>query len=166
MAACGAGGGSDAAYPGASDAAAGQHRATAAEQPPRETTRRWAHFAELEAWPTVSEEPFPSQGHADGHFTAELKVSPGQADAYRQLRPGSSLPRGTVVAMLHYRDGTPGPIYAMKKTGAERWQFSVLDPDGAVAGSGSDLALCERCHAEAVADHLFGLPRPQKPSND
>jgi hypothetical protein len=37
------------------------------------------------------------------------------------------------------------------------WEFVVLDAAGRLEDRGK-LALCARCHAEATADWVFGLP--------
>jgi hypothetical protein len=47
--------------------------------------------------------------------------------------------------------------YAMRKAGTE-WTFVRLSAQGGVLESGA-LALCAGCHAQAPADHVFGLPR-------
>jgi hypothetical protein len=89
----------------------------------------------------------------------EIRVSPDSREAYRALRPGVTLPDGTVVAALHRDvDSTrPGPVYVMEKQNGS-WSFQVLGADGRPAEHGP-LTLCARCHAEAPADMLFGLPR-------
>lgn len=89
----------------------------------------------------------------------EIRVSPESREGYLGLRPGISLSDGTVVAAVHRDVDTsrPGPIYVMEKR-AGAWAFQVLGADGRPAEHGP-LTLCARCHAEAPADMLFGLPR-------
>lgn len=89
----------------------------------------------------------------------EIRVSPESREDYRALRPGVSVRDGTVVVAIH-RDvdrSQPGPIYVMEKRNGN-WAFQVLGSDGRPTEHGP-LTLCARCHAEAAADMLFGLPR-------
>jgi len=127
---------------------------------PQKPPAVWARFAELAAWEPVTKSPIASRGHAAGNWELEVRVNPESRDAYLALRPGTSLPDGSVVVASH-RDidrGQNGPIYVMeKKTG--HWSFQVLSPEGRPSEHGP-LTLCARCHAEAAADMLFGLPRP------
>ena len=50
-------------------------------------------------------------------------------------------------------EALPAPTHGAQATRAKgrRW------------GQEGSVALCARCHAEAVADHLFGLPRGESP---
>jgi hypothetical protein len=94
-----------------------------------------------------------------------VRVSPNAREAYATLVSGGSVPPGTLVAKLHEdrQDGAAGPIYAMNKLGEGRWEFIVAEPTGELRERGQ-LARCVRCHAEGVADNLFGLPgRPRVP---
>ncbi len=158
LAAVGCGASAAEGYPGASSQAPQAPTPSASAAPP---PLRWTQFDEAKGWPPVNDEPFTSRGHAGGRWTLTVRVSPDARDAYAALTPGSSLPSGAVVAAFHHDParGRPGPIYVMEKA-SQRWRFTVVNPDGLVR-EGS-VALCARCHAEAVADHLFGLPRPAK----
>ena len=105
-------------------------------------------------------------------FIAEnlVRVSPESREAYRALVRGARLPDGTTVAKFHFEreSGAPGPVYAMHKNGGA-WNFLVASSEGQLEQRG-DLDLCRRCHAEAVADSLFGppgrFPAPRLPSAD
>ncbi len=91
----------------------------------------------------------------------DVRVNPESRDAYIALLPGTTLADGTLIAAFHHdpRRGRPGPVYVMEKSGGA-WRFSIVSPEGMVEQSG-ELELCRRCHAEAVSDHVFGLPRPR-----
>jgi hypothetical protein len=117
------------------------------------------HFAELSSWESMTSSPFASRGHAAGNWELDVRVSPAGRDAYRSLRPGVTMPDGSVVVALHRELDTSraGPIYLMEKQSG-RWSFQVLGPDGRPTEHGP-LTLCARCHAEAAQDMLFGLPR-------
>ena len=85
-------------------------------------------------------------------------MSPNARDAYASLVTDTKLPHTALVALFHQnRDGSErGAIYVMEKHG-ERWRFLELDRHGRPAEAKDT---CARCHASAVADSLFGLPRP------
>lgn len=123
------------------------------------TPVRWEPFAQVEAWPPLG--PFVSRGHAGGGLEATVRVSPAARPAYEQLVRSSVLPVDTVIAESLARPGGGDPvaIYTMHKTADGRWTFLVVTPTGFVDES-VEIRLCERCHAEAPADQLFGLPRP------
>ncbi|MCA9597960.1 MAG: hypothetical protein KC776_31830 [Myxococcales bacterium] len=146
-------------YPGASVVAEGAPTRRAAKPRP---VVRWSALDDAESWPSVNDEPFTSRGHAGGRWTLSVRVSPNAREAYAALRPGAVMPEGAVIAAFHQdaTRGKPGPIYVMEKKGGD-WRFSRVRADGRVQ-EGS-VALCARCHAEAVADHLFGLPRGESP---
>ena len=90
---------------------------------------------------------------------ADVRVSAAARDAYLRLTPGVRLPMGTVVAQFQYSQPNNNlvQVFAIQKLADARWQFSVVQPDGRLVEEGN-LRLCLRCHAEAVSDHLFGLP--------
>jgi hypothetical protein len=109
----------------------------------------------------VHEAKIESGGHAGGPYSAELRVSPEARQAYLELAPGSELPPGSTVAEFHRdQQGNAGPIFVMQKSNATppTWSFTALDAQGRVLRSGA-LGDCARCHAEAVADQLFGIAR-------
>jgi hypothetical protein len=120
----------------------------------------WDRYDEVQGWPSAHEKAFLSLGHLSAQYAASVIVDPAARDAYQNLVTGSSLPVGTVIAEFHRdaRTGQKGPVFAMQKQAVGRWEFLVVDPAGVVQNRGQ-LALCQRCHAEGVADQLFGLPR-------
>jgi len=136
-----------------------------AQPKPPPAPTRWEHFDEVRRWPSAHEKPFASLGHLSGRYSASVIVDPTARDAYRNLVTASSLPVGSVVAEFHQdsRTGHPGPVFAMQKLAEGRWEYLVVDPGGKVQQRGQ-LALCQRCHAEGVADQLFGLPASTRPS--
>jgi hypothetical protein len=120
---------------------------------------RWERFDEVRRWPSAHEKPFASLGHLSARYTASVVVDPAARDAYVNLVAATLLPVGSVVAEFHQdaQSGNKGPIFAMQKLAVGRWEYLVVDPGGNVTQRGQ-LALCQRCHAEGVADELFGLP--------
>lgn len=125
---------------------------------PRRASPRWSRFDEVAAWPAINPAPLPSNGHGTANTLVSIRVSADVADSYRGLRPGLVLPTGTIVAAFHTdaKTGSPGPVFVMERQ-ADRWKYSALDADGRATEHG--LSLCERCHAEAPTNGLFGLPR-------
>jgi hypothetical protein len=159
--ACGPGG-RPAAPIGSSRAApaggAGGRVSTEAER----EAKSWDKLEEVRAWGPVNEKSFVSLGHPPGTRLADVHVSPDAREAYLALGPGTELPVGSVVAEFQ-RDGQtgqPGLVYAMHKIAPSRWDYSLVEPDGRIREQGN-LPLCARCHSEAVADQLFGLPASQ-----
>jgi hypothetical protein len=138
-------------------------RAHAAEARPQ---IRWTRFDEVKAWSPVSTRPFTSRGHGAGRYTVEVVVDAESRALYAALLPGTTLPDGSVLVALHHdpKLGRPGPIYVMEKIGGA-WEFLVVTADGKLERRG-ELELCRRCHAEAVSDHVFGLPVIARPSPD
>lgn len=156
LAGCGAGATTD-YFPGASSAP----RGGAAAPAPRAKSRPaplWAAFDEVRRWPTVGRKPEAARDHAGGRYVGTVRVSPDARAAYAALTRGSTLPADSVVAMFHEdaQGHGSGPVYVMHKRDAG-WRYLVLTPDGHIQAQGV-LPLCERCHAEATADHLFGHP--------
>jgi hypothetical protein len=98
--------------------------------------------------------PFVARGHADGRYTALVRVSPGARGAYASWTRGARMPRATVIAMFHEVGNRPGPVYVMSKLPSASWRFLVLDREGRV--SNTPTVLCARCHAEAPSDDVFG----------
>ncbi len=122
----------------------------------------WSRFAEIQSWP-VAGEPFTNLGHVGAGAEAVVRVSPDARAAYEHLVKDSELPNGTIVALFHeLGPGRAGLVYVMEKTNGA-WRFSSYHPDGteltAAEPANASTAGCERCHADAVADSLFGLPR-------
>jgi hypothetical protein len=124
--------------------------------------KTWDRLEEARAWGPANSESFVSLGHPPGTMLADVHVSPDAREAYLALGPGTELPVGSVVAEFQ-RDGQtgqPGLVYAMHKIAPSRWDYSLVEPDGRIREQGN-LPLCARCHSEAVADQLFGLPASQ-----
>lgn len=115
-------------------------------------------MTEMSTWPALRS-PEISRGHFAEPVLAEVRVSPESRDAYMALVADLPMPDGAALAMLHRdaRTSIAGPIFVMQKQ-AGGWTYLVLDPKGEITAQGA-LTLCERCHALAPTDHLFGLPR-------
>ncbi len=144
-------------YPGASSTSARAEPTRPRSASPARP-QRWDRYEEVLSWPP--QKSFPSLGHFSARYTGAVHVDAGARDAYLKLVPGSSLPIGSIVAELHSdtETGRRGPLFAMHKIATDRWEYLVVDPQGLVEERGA-LPLCQRCHADGVADQLFGLPR-------
>jgi hypothetical protein len=117
----------------------------------------WPQFEQAQAWPRL-EYSITSGGHSGQPYTAIVRVSPGALEHYQNLVAGSVLPSGTIVVQSHRdKTGRQGPTYVMAKV-PKGWTFSELDGQGRILREGN-LAACARCHAEAVADSVFGPDR-------
>lgn len=121
---------------------------------------RWLSLASLAALPLAAPEPYAVLGHDPGRYSAVIRVSEPARERYVTLTPGSTLPAGSVVAQFttELESGRAGPRYVMRKDSENAWLFAVLDASGTLVEAGA-LPLCVRCHGEAPADSLFGLPR-------
>jgi hypothetical protein len=114
------------------------------------------------SWPAVGV-PFQNDGHAGAGALAAVHVNPESRATYEQLVKDSELPTGTTLAITHGAapDGRGGPVYVMQKSGAT-WEFLRLGPDGALPDGPTTAAKsamgCRACHADGVADALFGVP--------
>jgi len=130
-----------------------------AEAAPSQPVARWAELDVARAWPSASA-AFPSRGHGVGQYLIDVRVEPRYLGAYRNLSRGQTLPVGTTLAAFHRdRDtGAAASIYVMQKRSDAEWEFSVADDEGRLRPQQS-VELCSRCHAEAPADDLFGVPR-------
>lgn len=122
----------------------------------------WSRWGEVQSWPSVGG-PFPNAGHPGAGARAVVRVSPEARPSYEHLVRDSGLPDGTTVALFHeLASGQPGAIYVMEKAGGA-WQFSAWNADGselaATDTAGASAGRCRRCHADGVADSLFGPPR-------
>ncbi|HMI83593.1 MAG TPA: hypothetical protein VK550_05830 [Polyangiaceae bacterium] len=108
---------------------------------------------------------FVSRGHFAGQWTAQVAVNETALPVYTLLAPSSRFDVGSVLVKKHTstRTSAPGPSFAMSKREAGfypeggDWEYVVLDAEGHLEDRGK-LALCARCHAEANADWVFGLP--------
>jgi hypothetical protein len=121
-------------------------------------TRHWARMGEVRAWTPLTDGPFVSLGHPPGNQLARIHVSPEARETYQNLQPGTTLPVGAIVAELQQdaATGQPGLGYVMTKQEGGRWEFMLVKSDGEILEQG-EVPPCARCHAEAVADSLFGV---------
>jgi len=136
---------------GASDAWKKPSEVTRAPPPPAPT---WDTYAAVQAWPPMNEAPFVSRGHRPEQ-RVDVRVSPESRATYSALVADSVFADGSVLAELSH--GGDGRGYGMRKVGGS-WSFFELDANGGVTAAGP-LALCAGCHAQALADSVFGLPR-------
>jgi hypothetical protein len=131
--------------------------------PAREEPRvLWPRFSEVQSWPTVGG-PFANRGHTGMGSLAVVRVSPEAREAYTHLVQESVLPDGAVVALFHFDAANrASSTYVMQKR-AGAWSFLMLDGAGVERANASETGraseACRRCHADGVADSLFGVPR-------
>jgi hypothetical protein len=127
----------------------------------RSAASRWRAFEQIAHWPALVPAPFPSKGHEPTRLLGSPKVAPQDVARYRNAVLGTTVPTGFIVAIEHTdrSSGAPDSTYGMEKLGDGLWRYTVTDARGVVQAEGA-LARCERCHAEAPADHLYGLPNP------
>jgi hypothetical protein len=127
---------------------------------PRPPAKPWSRFGEVSAWPAAGE-PFENRGHPGAGERVQIRVSPEARDAYASLVADTVLQPGSVVAAFHSNAaGVAGAVFVMIKE-PSTWTYLALDKEGrpaALAMSG-----CRGCHADAVGDSLFGLPRARAP---
>jgi len=108
-------------------------------------------------WPHLQSDVH-NGGHAGGPYRARVHVNPQAFEAYASLAAGSELPVGSILVQFHLdASDRRGPAFVMQKQASLHWSFSVLDSGGRVIRDG-ELRDCARCHAEGVADFLFGPP--------
>lgn len=108
---------------------------------------------------------FVSRGHFAGRWNAQISVNDAARSTYASLVASSRFTEGSVLVKRHAAVATsaPGPVFAMAKrapgffTEGGDWEYIALDAEGRLQDRGK-LALCARCHAEANADSVFGLP--------
>ena len=108
---------------------------------------------------------FVSRGHFDGRWTVQVAVNEAALATYTNLAASSRFGVGSVLVKKHAStaSASPGPIFVMTKRDPSfypeggDWEYLVLDAGGHLEDGGK-LALCARCHAEANADWVFGLP--------
>ena len=136
---------------------AGEPRLEYPRTTPGPVEHRWGRFSEARSWPLAAS-PF-SSAHGTGEYSVSVRVSRPYADLYAGLVADHSWPVGMTVAAFHERTEPreAGSVYAMTKTANGRWSYVVARADGVIEAEGV-LPLCARCHAEAPADYLFGVP--------
>ncbi len=140
-----------------------------AASPPKAESRRpaekWPAFDESKGWPAINEEPFLSEGHGTRNYLATVRANHVAREKYLGLGPGISFAPGSVLveALTDRSKSRPDDLYVMEKLRDGTWRFLVVSAEGTI-DSAAGTALCQRCHAEAVADGLFGVPR--RPHSD
>jgi hypothetical protein len=148
--------------PGVSDV---KPEMASARRPAPDAAAVWEHAGETSAYRALGKGPFPSQGHFADRWTAEVLGNEPAAIAFATLARSTVVPQGAVLMekLAERATGTAGPIFAMEKRASGYfpaggdWKYVVTDAAGRIEDEGQ-LSLCARCHAEAPADYLFGLP--------
>lgn len=148
----------------------GSSAAPAANAPLSRTTPDagpvWERIDEVANYQRMAKEPFPSQGHFDGRWIADVFANALAAPQYVKLPVATTLPQGSVVVQKHTErlGGAAGPLFAMVKrepgyypAGGD-WEYVVTLADGRLEDRGQ-LGQCARCHAEGTSGWLFGLAR-------
>jgi hypothetical protein len=108
---------------------------------------------------------FVSRGHFAGRWNAQVSVNDAARPSYANVVGSTRFAEGSLLVKRHVAATTsaPGPTFAMAKrapgffTEGGDWEYIALDADGRLQERGK-LASCARCHAEANADNVFGLP--------
>jgi hypothetical protein len=135
----------------------------------RDAAVKWEGLADLGSYRAMGK-PFVSRGHFAGRWQAEVFASPDAAATYAALSPSTRFSVGAVLVKKHSEKDAraPGPLFVMAKrepgffpSGGD-WEYLVADSDGWVEDRGP-LVACARCHAEANADWVFGLPADARP---
>jgi hypothetical protein len=127
----------------------------------------WPAFGESRTWPAVNQEPFLSEGHGVRNYLAVVRASPQARDPYLRLGPGTVLDPGSVLveAAKDTAGSRPDELFVMEKLADQTWRFLVVSNEGTIDAA-AGVTLCQRCHAEAVADCLFGVPRREGPDKN
>jgi hypothetical protein len=141
---------------GASDAWSKIPEASAPRAPAIVTNRVWESYADAQHWPAANREPFTARGHQPEQLV-DVRSNDTARSAYETLVTDTVFPDGSILAEVPHSPLGTGNGFAMRKN-AGAWRYFQLDGSGRVLASGA-LALCEGCHAQAPADHVFGLPR-------
>jgi hypothetical protein len=136
----------------------------------RDAAVKWEGFADLGAYRAVGK-PFVSRGHFAGRWQAEVLTNQDASAMYAGLSRSSRFSEGAVLVKKHSEKDShaPGPIFVMTKRApgffpqGGDWEYLVADADGWVEDRGP-LPTCGRCHAEAGADWVFGLPAEARAS--
>ena len=111
-------------------------------------------------------QPFLSGGHLLGRYDAQILANEAAAARLPDWVSTSRMPVGAALVQVHSREGgrVAGPVYGMVKREAgffpegNDWEWVVVDAEGRQQARGR-LASCARCHAEALADGVFPVPR-------
>ena len=115
----------------------------------------WDGYAEAKLWAPASAAPFTSRGHLPAS-QVEVRVNAIASASYAALVTDTVFPEGS--ALFAQSQALNGHGYAMRKTRGA-WSYVEVDARGGLLSSGA-LYSCTKCHAQAPADHVFGLPRP------
>jgi len=137
--------------------------------PQRNVRTKWEGLAEIGTYRALGK-PFLSRGHFAGRWKAEVWANAPGATEYAILSRSSRFTAGAVLVKKHREKGSgaPGPLFVMVKRevgffpqGGD-WEYLVADAEGWLEDRGP-LVTCARCHAEATADWVFGLPVDARP---
>lgn len=90
----------------------------------------------------------------------DVRVDPDSQEAYSHWVRDSRLKPGAVVVALLRDPKTRAQLvaYAMEKHSDGTWDFLVLSSKGRVESSAD--GSCAGCHADALADFIFGPSSP------
>jgi hypothetical protein len=137
--------------------------------PPRDASARWEGFSQASSFLAIGK-PFISRGHFAGRWKVQVSANEAASQAYATLSPSTRFSPGAVLVKTHSEreSGAAGPLFVMLKRDAGffppggDWEYLVTDQEGWIEDKGS-LVTCARCHAEANADWVFGLPAEARP---
>lgn len=132
---------------------------------PTAAQERWDAFGSLKSLALVREGSIPSENHEPFRWNLRVWISPDALESYKSWRSGLSMPAGTlIVAEHHAKQGSvQGPYYFAQKTATSGWQYGSATSDGWLL---EPTTSCSLCHAEAIADHVFGMHPLATPSPD
>lgn len=128
--------------------------ADAASSPPRATPTfdLRSRLPELQQVAELAQTRHPGRaGAARILVSAALRHYPSLGPL-RPVEPGA-----VIVEALLSPDGTASVLYGMSRGETNAWAFSVTTDAGLPLPD--NLAACERCHADAPSDGLYGVPR-------
>ena len=137
---------------------------TTSPHAPRDAAVKWEGFASMGDLRAIGR-PFVSRGHFGGRWQAEVLANESASSVYAALSRSSTFAAGAMLVKKHSEKDSraPGPIFVMIKRepgffprGGD-WEWLVADAEGWIEDRGA-IASCARCHAEAGANWVFGLP--------
>jgi hypothetical protein len=115
----------------------------------------WDSYADAQRWPASNAAPFIARGHQPEQ-RVDVRVNEIARSAYSGLVADTVFPNGSLLTELPHSPLGTGGGFAIRKS-AGSWSYFQLDGKGQVLASGA-LSLCNGCHAQALADHVFGIP--------
>jgi hypothetical protein len=129
----------------------------------------WERAGEVRAYLPMGR-PFRSRGHFGGRWQVQILVNREAEPVYTTLGPTSVFAAGAVLVKTHADadSGASGPLFARIKRepgffpDGNDWEYVATDAEGRIEDRGA-LALCARCHAEALGDATFALPPDARP---